>query len=108
MKGLNMINKQIIQEVKQRLVKTYKPVAIYIFGSYAWGFPTEESDLDLLVVIKSSKTKSYKRSIPGHLALHNLQISKDIIVLTKKEFLEQTNDITTLVHRIKKEGKKIF
>lgn len=47
-----MINKETIEEVKNRLVKTYNPIAIYLFGSYAWGSPTEDSDLDLLVIIE--------------------------------------------------------
>lgn len=34
-----MINKQIIKQVKERLVITYKPLKIYLFGSYAWGYP---------------------------------------------------------------------
>ena len=41
-----MISKEVIKEVKNRLVKTYDPIAIYIFGSYAWGTPTLDSDLD--------------------------------------------------------------
>lgn len=33
---------------KNRLVKTYDPIAIYLFGSYTWGAPSEESGLDLV------------------------------------------------------------
>ncbi len=44
-----MIEKKVIDEVKNRLVNTYNPIAIYLFGSYAWGIPTEDSDLDLLI-----------------------------------------------------------
>jgi len=43
-----MISQETIEEVKNRLVKTYDPISIYLFGSYAWGHPTEDSDLDLL------------------------------------------------------------
>ena len=47
---INMITPEIIEEVKKRLIAVYKPEAIYLFGSYAWGAPTEGSDLDLLVI----------------------------------------------------------
>ncbi len=51
--GSNMINQKMIDEVTQRLVKTHSPVAIYLFGSYAWGSPNEDSDLDVAVIVDS-------------------------------------------------------
>lgn len=103
-----MINKKIIDEVKNRLIKTYDPIAIYLFGSYAWGKPTEDSDLDLLIVVDKSDEKSYKRTIPGYDALFGMGISKDIIVYTKEEFEERANNITTLGYKIKKDGELIY
>jgi predicted nucleotidyltransferase len=44
-----------IEEIIKRMVSNIKPEKIILFGSYAYGTPTEDSDLDLLVVIKSSK-----------------------------------------------------
>lgn len=103
-----MVNKEILEEVKNRLVKAYDPLAIYLFGSYAWGTPTEDSDLDLLVVVEKSDEKSYKRPIPGHDVLFGLGISKDIIVYTREEFEQRSNDITTLGYKIKKDGELIY
>ncbi|MFH1643638.1 MAG: nucleotidyltransferase domain-containing protein [bacterium] len=103
-----MINKKIIEEVKKRLVKTYNPIAIYLFGSYAWGKPTEDSDLDLLIVVDKSDEKSYNRVRSGYDALFGMGISKDIIVYTKEEFEERTNNITTLGYKIKKDGELIY
>ena len=103
-----MINKKTIEEVKKRLVETYNPVAIYLFGSYAWGTPTEDSDLDLLIIIDKSDEKKYKRPLPGQRALFDLEISKDMIVLTKAEFDECSDNITTLCYKIKKEGTVIY
>ena len=103
-----MIKNEIIEEVKNRLVKTYNPIAIYLFGSYAWGNPTEDSDLDLLIVVDTSDEKSFKRTIPGHRALRGLDISKDIIVHTKEVFDRRSNEITTLEYKIKKDGKVLY
>ena len=103
-----MISKETIEEVKNRLVKTYNPVAIYLFGSYAWGSPTEDSDLDLLVVVDKSDEKSFTRPVAGYRALRGMDVSKDIIVYTKKEFDERSASITTLCYKIKKEGKVIY
>jgi len=103
-----MITKEIIEEVKKRLVKTYDPIAIYIFGSYAWGTPTEDSDLDLLIVINQSDEKSYSRPRPGQRALFGLGIAKDMIVYTKEEFEKYSCDVTTLCYKIKKDGKVLY
>ena len=103
-----MIKKETIEEVKKRLVEVYDPIAIYVFGSYAWGCPTEESDLDLLVVVDKSDEKTYKRPIAGHRALLGLNISKDLIVKTKEEFEEASSKITTLIYKIKNDGELIY
>lgn len=100
-----MINKETIEEVKNRLVKTYNPIAIYLFGSYAWGSPTEDSDLDLLIVVDKSNERSFDRPRPGQRALFGLGISKDMIVYTKDEFEKYADNITTLEYKIKKEGQ---
>ena len=104
----SIIDKSTIEEVKKRLVEVYNPVAIYIFGSYAWGTPTEESDLDLLVVIDKSDEKSYKRPVVGYRALRGLDISKDLIIKTKNEFETSAQNITTLIYKIKKDGKLLY
>ena len=103
-----MITKDVIEDVKNRLVKAYNPVAIYLFGSYAWGNPTEDSDLDLVIVVDKSDEKSYKRPLAGYDALFGMNIAKDIIVYTKEEFETASNNKTTLGFKIKKDGKLIY
>jgi predicted nucleotidyltransferase len=103
-----MVNKETIEEVKNRLVKAYNPVAIYLFGSYAWGSPTEDSDLDLLIVIDASNEKFYRRMDPAYDALFGMGIAKDIIVYTKEEFDNVSQNITTLGYKIKKEGTVLY
>ncbi len=103
-----MITPEIIEEVKKRLVAAYKPLEIYLFGSYAWGSPTEDSDLDLLIVVKESSQKRYMRSFEASDVLQDLVIPKDIIVYTKEEFDQRMHDKTTLCYKIKTEGKVIY
>jgi predicted nucleotidyltransferase len=107
-KDMVMISKEQIEEVKNRLVKTYNPIAIYLFGSYAWGTPTEDSDLDLVIIVDESNEKSYVRPRAGHGALFGMNIAKDIVVYTKDEFEHKSNDTTTLAHKIKKDGELIY
>lgn len=103
-----MITPEIIEEVKRRLVDVYQPETIYLFGSYAWGQPDDESDLDLLVVVRDSKEKSHKRSIVGRRALWDLDIPKDIMVFTQDEFNARITDPTSLLYKIKNNGKVIY
>ncbi len=39
-----------LQEIVRRLVAEYQPEKIILFGSYAYGEPNADSDLDMLIV----------------------------------------------------------
>ncbi len=103
-----MISNQIIEEVKNRLVKVYDPLEIYLFGSYAWGHPDEDSDLDLCVVIEEYKKDNHRTVVDGHKALIGVNVPKDIVVFDKKEFEQQEKTRTSFGYKILKKGKKIY
>ena len=44
----------IIKEITSILVEKYQPDNIILFGSYAYGTPTDDSDVDLLIINYSS------------------------------------------------------
>jgi predicted nucleotidyltransferase len=46
-----MIDAQRIQKVSDEIARLFHPDRIILFGSYAYGNPTEDSDVDLLVVM---------------------------------------------------------
>jgi len=103
-----MINMGLLEEVKKRLVATYDPLQIYLFGSYAWGHPDDESDLDILIVVEKSEKKSYKRPIAAYDALIDLDVPNDILVFTKAEFDARVENTSTLIYKIKKQGKLVY
>lgn len=103
-----MVSEALMQEVTNRLVKTYDPLKIYLFGSYAWGHPDEESDVDLLIIVDKSEEKGYSRPVAAFRALHDLDLSKDVLVLTKEEFEQRADNITTLYYKIKRKGKVLY
>ena len=103
-----MVTEQTIEEVKQRLIKTYNPIAIYIFGSYAWGSPDEESDLDILVVIDHLTLKPWEDVIAGHKALAGLGIAKDLLLIDKNRFDQYSIEPRRLHYKIKERGRKIY
>jgi uncharacterized protein len=46
-----MVQRRAIEEYASRIAREFKPRRIVLFGSYAYGQPTEDSDVDLLVVL---------------------------------------------------------
>jgi len=103
-----MINEKILSEVKRRLVSQYNPLAIYIFGSYAWGHPDEESDLDILIVIDQYTKDRFQEISDGYRALMDLGLFKDILIFSKNEFEKCSADATSICNRVVLEGKKIY
>jgi predicted nucleotidyltransferase len=101
-------NTKVIEIVKDKLVEAYQPETIYLFGSFAWGNPDEESDIDLLVIIEHSDEKPYRRARIGIEFLSGLKIPKDILVYTREEFENLAQDFSTLCHKVKKEGIKLY
>lgn len=41
---------KIIREIVEKIKQEYSPEKIILFGSYAYANPTEESDIDLLII----------------------------------------------------------
>jgi predicted nucleotidyltransferase len=46
-----MIDAAQIRQVSDEIARRFQPERIILFGSYAYGTPTEDSDVDLLVVM---------------------------------------------------------
>ena len=44
-----------IKKIARQVVKAYQPEKIILFGSYAYGRPDADSDLDLLIIKKTSE-----------------------------------------------------
>lgn len=102
------MQKNLLETITSRLDEVYNPLSLYLFGSHAWGTPTQDSDVDLLIVVDSSEQKPYKRAIKGIRALRGLGIAKDILVYTKDEFKTLSEDVSSLLYKVKKEGIRLI
>lgn len=47
--------RQIILRMVEKIAKEYQPRKIILFGSYAYGEPTQDSDVDLLIIKNTDK-----------------------------------------------------
>ena len=63
---MNSITREKIQQVVDKIVKEYQPEKIILFGSWAWGEPHEDSDVDLFVLKDTEEsTRDVARKIDG-------------------------------------------
>ena len=52
--------RKIILDIAEKIKKNYNPEKIILFGSFAYGKPTRDSDIDMLIV-KRTRKKSMDR-----------------------------------------------
>ena len=88
-------------------LKSLKPLKIIVFGSYAYGNPNADSDLDICVIKKEVKSKSKeKKEIRDK--LKELLIAKDILVPTLEEYEFYKNQYGSVFMDIEQKGKLIW
>ena len=106
-KIIKKLNDEVLEEMVDRLVKELDPLKIILFGSYSSGEPTEDSDVDILI-IKESNLPRYKRSVPAYKALSGLIIPKDILVYTPEEVEEWSEVPQSFVSGVIDKGTVIY
>lgn len=83
-----MITREKIKEVADKIAREFQPEKIILFGSFAWGTPTEDSDIDLLVVKETNERRIERAKKVRHL-LHDNSVPMDILVYTPSELQEK-------------------
>ena len=85
-----MKNEQDIENIRNSILKFVPARCIYLFGSYAYGSPTEDSDIDIFVVMPDD-TKDFMDfyvKIMGDLG-HKRIFSIDMSFDTESSFHER-------------------
>ena len=83
-----------INKIKKEIVDALKPLnpeKIILFGSYAYGIPTENSDLDICVIEKSYNNKWEEKAKIRKL-LSDIKVPKDILLETSDFFAAHTTE----------------
>jgi predicted nucleotidyltransferase len=57
-----MVDQRLISELSERIIREFHPERIILFGSYAYGQPRPDSDVDLLVVLPFEGT-GFRKSL---------------------------------------------
>jgi predicted nucleotidyltransferase len=58
-----MVERKDILATCDDLVREFAPLKIILFGSYAYGMPTEDSDVDLLVVMDIPEEQARRQAV---------------------------------------------
>jgi predicted nucleotidyltransferase len=97
-------------DIQQVIVNRLQPLnssLIILFGSYAYGEPTKDSDIDLCVVMdkidSKLKTKRWIRE-----KLRDIPIAKDILVPSLEEYNFYKNEYGSVFMDIHRKGKVLW
>ncbi|MDR3109290.1 MAG: nucleotidyltransferase domain-containing protein [Planctomycetaceae bacterium] len=104
------IDRDKITEIVERLAKVYEPLRIYLFGSYAWGTPHQDSDYDICVIVEKIYEKPRQRCHKGRVALLDILRNQpiDLIVYTMKNFEAALDDKSTMASLIDRKGVLLY
>ena len=95
-----------IQKFCKQIVDAFRPQKVILFGSYAYGTPTFDSDIDLLVVMpyeenELDKMAEVRRRLSSEMPL-------DVLVKTPKQIEERIGMQDFFVREIMENGKILY
>ncbi len=94
-----------IRRFARRIAKQFQPRKIILFGSYAYGKPHAESDVDLLVVMPASDVVNM--AIRISLAFEHV-FSMDLLVRTPEQMERGLKDNDWFLREIVEKGKVLY
>ena len=102
-----MINTEQIQELGQQIGQRLPAERVVLFGSYAQGEASEDSDIDLLVVAKTTLLPSQRYAAVRRL-LADYPAAFDIVVKTPEEYERWRSVVNHIVYFADKYGKVLY
>ncbi len=96
------------EEITRRLAVEMEPDRIILFGSYAWGSPDEDSDLDLLVIVPHSDQPPTLRAVRAHRCLRGIPFPVDVLVKTRAEVERGSHVPASLVSEVLERGRVLY
>lgn len=101
-----MVSMSSIREFSRQIAAEFHPERIVLFGSYASGSPTPDSDVDLLVVMPF-EGKSVNQSVEMRVRLRP-QFPVDLIVRTPQAVQQRLDMGDTFIRDILSDGKVLY
>lgn len=98
---------KLIQTMVERIVARFKPEKVILFGSHAKGTAQPDSDVDLLIVMPVRGSR-HKMAVKIGVALHDIEVAKDVIVVTPEEFEWRKDIVGTIEWPASREGQLLY
>jgi len=102
-----MVAMNRIEEFCQRIGREFGAERVILFGSYARGAVTEDSDVDLLVVAETT-LPPHKRYGAVRRLVADFPASFDIIVKTPEEYARWRSVVNHIVYFADKYGRVLY
>ena len=101
------ISKHLISQITRDILKNFNPHKIILFGSCAWGHPSTESDIDLLVIMDLEESPISKEAEIS-LKTKPPYVPMDILVRTPEQIQQRLEIGDPFIYRIIEEGKILY
>ena len=98
----------LLPQIVARLRDALDPERIYLFGSYAYGDPGPDSDLDLVVVVRESDLTWYRRGAIAYKALRRTGVPIDVQVYTREEFDRRADLPISFEKTVRQKGRVLY
>ena len=100
-----LIARPVIRRLAREIADRFGPERIILFGSYASGRPTPESDVDLLVVMSARNEIDQSLRIEETL---DLPFAVDVIVRTPKNFAWRLREGDWFLREVVEQGEVLY
>ena len=100
------VKRQEIQRVCAQIAHLFKPERIVLFGSYAYGRPTVDSDVDLLVVMPF-EGKGFRKASEIRSRI-DADFPLDLIVRTPEEVNRRLAGGDSFLREVTKKGALLY
>lgn len=102
-------SQHIIEDILQKIVAGYSPQKVILFGSYAYGQPDEDSDIDLLIVKDTGKRPLERwMEVKRLLRDRNRTVSVSPLVYTPRELEERLAIKDFFIQEVLEKGKVLY
>lgn len=105
---MSPLNEIVLQTMTDRLVETFQPEQVILFGSHAWGTPHEGSDVDLYVVVSETNERPLQRARRARACMGDLRLPMDILVRTRAEADKYRHLYASLECQIFEKGRVLY
>jgi uncharacterized protein len=106
-RGETLVPRELLRAMTQRIVENIHPEKIILFGSYAYGEPTLDSDIDLLVIMNSQK-RPVERADEISDLFPRRYFGLDILARTPSEIRERIRIGDDFIKQITEQGKVLY